>query len=184
MPRVSEVIRDVLADASPFWSEAARELGTQVHRATAAYDRATDDAGRAAVLEQAARVERLRRKLDVYVTFLTESGFKPTKVEDQITGLQPLPYRGTLDRLGFFRDETTVTSLVDLKGSTAEDWHGVQLGAYAFAVDPALKLRRYSLYLSDDRYKLVERKSWDDVATFQAALRVWHWRHQHGQRLG
>ena len=86
-------------------------------------------------------------------------------------------YCGTLDRRLKINGREAV---LDIKGPSEAAWNGVQLAGYV-ACFPGYLLR-YNLYLSDERYRLVERKDRRDWDVFKAALVLSAWKEKHGIR--
>lgn len=167
MPSVTQILEVVdrgLWRVPPDVLEAARLLGTAVHKATELYD--LDDLDASSVAPQVAPY------LAAWVKFRRESGFRPTSIEHRL--YNPVyGYCGTLDRVGQLNDKT---SLVDVKSGVAWPSHGPQTAAYAAAVKEQEGVRvdaRYAVYLgADGTYRLVEHADRADWPTFLACLTV------------
>lgn len=104
-----------------------------------------------------------------YLTFKEESGFVPISVEKRVYDLE-LGYAGTVDRIGTLQDKTVI---LDIKTGAAEKWHGIQLQAYATALDKKYPL--YGLYLRENgTYRLQKHRNTRDLKnTWISALNTY-----------
>jgi len=113
-----------------------------------------------------------------YQQFLDDVKPEILSIEEQVENAA-LRYCGTLDRrlrIG------GVEGVLDIKGTAILSWHALQLSLYAGCFTQFL--RRWNLYLFDDRYKLVEHKDPTDWQTAKAALTLAFWKEKHGNGNG
>jgi hypothetical protein len=143
--------------------EAARQFGTNVHKACHLQNRGELD------------VAALDLALDPYVRawqrFLVESNATLIASETRVANAR-LGYAGTLDALV---DRRGHTWLVDIKSGDVPDTCGPQTSAYAAAL--GRPVRRYAVQLKPDgSYKTHAYTSSTDFAIFQSCLNVYKWR--------
>lgn len=79
-------------------------------------------------------------------SFLQETRFKPTHTEYSVVN-PTHRYRGTLDDLGYFGDNTDRV-LLDVKGGIVAEWVKLQTAAYAACLSDPHKIRRFGVQLS------------------------------------
>jgi len=109
-------------------------------------------------------------RLRSYQKFLDEVKPEILSIEEKVENVA-FQYQGKLDRRVRINGRECI---VDLKGPSEAAWNGVQLAGYA-ACFPR-PLGRYNLYLSDERYRLVERKDRMDWEIFKAAITLAAWK--------
>jgi hypothetical protein len=163
---VTDVLRRAgMVDARWFTDE-ARERGTQVHAAIAR-DIAGMSDRRTIVLPHVIQWRR----------FLHDSGFVPAESEqpvcDPIAG-----YAGTFDVRGWFSADPSRRVLLDIKTGAIPDWCGLQLAAYARCVPEPH--RRMGVALTETTYTTTEYRNRADERLFLAACAVAVWQVQHG----
>lgn len=168
LPHVTSIIKaaGLMGDMS-FVPDGAMEIGTAVHAAT----HYLDDGD----LDMDSLDPKVALRVASYQKFLDEVKPKVIAAELPIS-TDIYGYVGTLDRIMVINGATTV---LDIKGVMASDWHGVQLAAYQYIASQEHKrydIRRHNLYLRDDGYKLVERTRKDDWPAFVAALNLFNWK--------
>jgi len=161
-PRVTNVLRTAGLIDTTWYTEEARERGTAVHAATAYLDEGK--------LDETALDPRIVPYLDAYRAWKRGMAPRILAIEIEVVGRG---YVGHPDRVAEIDGSIWI---VDLKSSASEeDWHGVQLAAYAHAYkyhcnEPGLP-RRANLYLLESgRYRFRERTDWRDWVRFRQAL--------------
>jgi len=165
---VTAIIASAGLISTEWMTEEARDKGTDVHLAARYWDE--ND-----LAESSVSAEVLAR-LESYRAFLAD--LKPTIMEiERDVSHRYYGYAGRPDRILSING---CDGVLDIKGTTQAAWHGVQLAAYAAACWPGIAdMKRWSLYLSDDSYKLVERDDPDDWKAFLACLTLHNWRTKH-----
>ena len=166
LPSVTEVIREAgLMGDCDFYTEEGRIRGSYIAQAIKLHE--DND------LDMESIDPAIRGHFDQYLQFKEKSGFKVFSCEelvcDEVHG-----YAGMLDLWGELKDEL----IVDVKCGAAQPWHSLQLYAYRRAKKSVAKVA--NLYLSDDSWKLVERKDRNNEAVFLAALALVKWKHNNG----
>jgi len=162
LPHVTEIIRAAGMIDVKWFTDWARDRGTALHSATVLYDRGE--------LDEGSVDPRIAGQLGAYKAWHREMAPKLIAIEELIEGDG---YCGRPDRVCRIHGMTWV---VDIKaGAEAASWHGVQLAAYAHALDPPhLALRRANLYLRESgRYLFRRRANPKDWPRFAAALEKW-----------
>ena len=167
LPHVTAVLRDAGLISLDFVSEEARDRGSSVHAATHYLDEQDLDWSS---LEDS----RVRAAVQQYERFIAEARPEILACEEPVRN-EVLGYCGRLDRRVRINGREGV---LDIKGVCQSPWHGAQLAGYAGCFDRPLA--RWNLYLSADRYILVERKDRDDWKVFCAAVTLAHYRSKHG----
>ena len=163
---VTDVLRRAgLVDASWF-TEEARDRGTAVHMAAHYLDEGDLDWES---LDPSV-VPRVRQ----YQHFLEEVRPEMLAIEEPVSN-EALQYCGRLDRRVKINGRECI---VDFKGPSEAAWNGIQLAGYAGCF--TRPLGRFNLYLSDERYRLVERKERSDWDVFKVALVLAAWKEKHG----
>ena len=100
------------------------EIGTLRHETTELYDRGQlDEDGLDPILVAA---------LDAWKLFRADTGFSPELIEQRICS-ERVRYAGTIDRVGTLQGGRSI--LIDIKGEASVKSHGLQLGAYAYALE-------------------------------------------------
>lgn len=164
LPHVTAILRDAGLVDTTWMTEEHRDRGTAVHLAARFVDEGD--------LDRESLDPTVAPRLAQYERFLLE--VRPQILAIEMPVVHELyRYQGTLDRIVRINGREGV---LDIKGTTASDWHGVQLAAYAEAVTPARPLARWNLYLKDDAYRLVPRTNRHDWGAFKAALSLVNWR--------
>lgn len=143
-----------------------RNLGTQVHAATALDDQ--DNLG-----EYDPQIEGY---LNAWRRFRRECGFRPVHIE-QRTFHKKYLYAGTLDRIGVMDGKNV---LVDIKTGVVDLMAvGPQTAAYCEAWGLHTK-GRYAVKLNDEgTYKLSHCNDRMDFSIFLNCLNLWRWKENH-----
>lgn len=162
--QILEVVDRGLWRVRPEVLEAARQLGTAVHKTTELYD--TDDLDESSVAPQVAPY------LAAWKKFRAETGFVPAAIELRLH--HPVyGYCGTLDRTGVLRDRL---ALIDIKSGSSWPSHGPQTAAYAeaFSAQEGERVEdRFACYLREDgSYRLVPHTEKADWSVFLACLTI------------
>lgn len=162
------------------WTDEARDRGTAVHEAIALHT--------GGVLDLALVYPVYRPYVDGYLRFVEESRVVVEESERRLCD-PVLGYAGTLDLLVAWTSEdgqrVTRRGLIDIKTGSVPPSVGPQTAAYlrcARAWFPAgTAIYRFALHLpGDGTYRLVPLTNAQDELDFLAALRVAHFRRQHG----
>lgn len=166
LPHVTTIIKQAGLIDTTWMKDRDRDKGSAVHAATHYHDEGE--------LNRETLHPEVELRLVQYERFRRESGAQILSIEERI---QNLTYRycGTLDRRVLINGHEGV---LDLKGVTPQAWHALQVAAYAGCFPGHMK--RWCLYLSDDRYKLIEHTDPDDWGTFVAALTLSNWKARKG----
>jgi len=167
VPSVTQVL-SILNDFTmidPAVLEYKRNLGTQVHAATA-----LDDADNLGDYDPV-----IDGYIEAWRLFKRQAGFIPLHIEQRVFHEAHM-YAGTLDRVGKIGDSLV---LVDIKTGTPNKLTiGPQLAAYAEA-NGMSKQPRYSVQLlPDGKYKLTKCENKMDFQIFLNCLNIWRWRQQ------
>lgn len=161
-PRVTEVLRDAGLVSTEWFTEEARDRGTAVH--AACHYLLDGD------LDRGSLDPTVAPRLAQFERFLADAQPKIHASELEV-------WHEVYRYLGHLDIDLTLNGrrgVLDIKGPTESDWHGVQLAAYAATY--AVPMARWSLYLTDDRYVLKERRNREDWNCFKAALTLVNWR--------
>ena len=165
LPHVTAVLRDVGLIDTTWIPDSARDRGTAVHLATQYLDEGD--------LDDSSIADEIRPAVAAYQQFLAEVRPEIFAIEETVQGMG---YVGTLDRRLVINGKEGV---LDIKGICEAPWHALQLAAYALTFDRPL--RRWSLYLRPEGYRLIERKDRRrDDAVWRACLTLATWRNEHG----
>lgn len=165
-PHVTDVLQLAGLVDSTYFTDASRELGTAVHVACHYLDEGDldwDSVNPNVIL-------RVRQ----YQKFLDEVKPEILSIEEEVVN-EAFHYCGRLDRRVRING---VEAIIDFKGPSESAWNGVQLAGYAACF--SRPLARFNLYLSDERYRLIERKERADWEVFKAALLMAAWKEAHG----
>lgn len=169
-PGVTAIIGSVLGP-NPFWTQEARDMGKAVHRAIHYY--AEND------LDYDSLDEAIKPRLDAYIKFCADQGFKPDLIE------QPL-YHPTLRYCGI-PDQVKIGNLiVDYKNGQKMPQYGLQLAAYANMLPNPYAYDRICLQLlPTGKYKIHPYKKQDlpsDINYFISFLNVFNWKGKNNGR--
>jgi hypothetical protein len=167
VPSVTQVLRPLYAQDARWWSDADREHGTAVHKATEAIDRD----------EAPSYPDEAESYVKAYALFLEELAWKPTHIEHQVSN-RDYGYAGTVDRV-FLTPKGPV--IVDIKTSAKViPWTALQLAGYALAFGSALPVA-YALQLKrDGTYRLHPYDTDQARQPWLAALALYKWRRANG----
>lgn len=164
-PRVTEILHRAGLVDTTWFTEEGRWRGSALHMAAQLLDEHD--------LDWPSVPHDVLLRLRQYQTFIDEVKPEILSIEETVTN-EALRYVGHLDRRVKINGRE---SILDIKGPSEAAWNGVQLAAYS-ACFPR-PLLRYNLYLSDDRYRLIEQKDRTDFEVFKAALTLAAWKEQH-----
>lgn len=172
VPSVTTILSDVgLYDFSNVPEETlkyAADRGTAVHLACEYHDKG--------ILDTVPDV--IRPYFDQYLAFLNDMDVEIVEIEKRVF-CEKFLYAGTLDRIAVLKKLSGQPVLVDIKTGQKSIAHQVQTAAYEYAykTDKRQKMDRYTLYLSDDGYKLSEaHTSRQDFDIFLSALSVYNFK--------
>jgi hypothetical protein len=109
-------------------------------------------------------------RLRAYQLFLDEVEPEILSIEEAVVN-EALRYQGKLDRRVRINCRE---GILDLKGPSRSAWNALQLSMYAACFPRPLV--RWNLYLSEERYQLVEHKDRSDWEVCKAILTVVSWK--------
>lgn len=151
----------------PWFTQAAMDRGTGTHLATEYFDKGVLDWGTITDRVMLCRTQQYQR-------FIEEVHPSIEGIEVEV-GHTVAGYCGKVDRIIYINGRKGV---LDIKPASEAPWHQIQLAGYAHCfADP---MKRWNLYLHEDRYRLVERTDRSDRGVWKAALRIAQWRIDHG----
>lgn len=165
LPRVTWILRRAGLVDPTWFKEEARLRGQALHLAA----RYLDEGSLEWDSVDAAILARLRQ----YQSFLDEVQPDTLSIEEEVEN-RPYGYVGHLDRRVKIGGREGV---LDLKSPNSAPWHGLQVAMYAACF--ARPLRRWTLHLGDDRYRLVEHTDRRDWEVAKAAIVLAAWKEQH-----
>lgn len=144
-----------------------RNLGTQVHAATA-----LDDQSNLGDYDP-----QIDGYIDAWRLFKRQTGFRPVHIEHLIYH-KAHGYAGTLDRIGVMAGKSI---LIDIKTGNTIDLMAVGPQTAAYAEAWGLHARgRYAVKLaSDGTYKLIQCGNKMDFPVFLSCLNLWRWKEIH-----
>lgn len=90
-------------------------------------------------------------------------------------------FAGTSDRFGCFGVHPNV--ILDYKTGAYSPAHAIQTAAYQILIEESLKLKvkqRFTLYISDEKYNLIEHKDKNDKSIFLSMLQIYNWKKSKG----
>lgn len=146
--RVIPGVTTLLKPLMPDYTFADTSTGTRIHALLEGYDLSphglTD--------EILAASEEDMRYVEAWRAFLATTGFQPNLIEELV--FNPLlMYAGTVDRVGRVAYGQPNDVVLDIKTGDPHPWHGVQLAAYAQALQaewgPNVARHRWGVYLKD-----------------------------------
>ena len=145
--------------------ESKADLGKKVHTTTEFYDKGT--------LNVDELHPTLKTYLDGWIKFRTDYNFTPTEIELQLFH-SLYRYAGKIDRVGLMSKDLT---LLDIKSGTPQKSHAIQNSAYKGLHDQNKKKseqikKRFTIYLSEDGYKVIEDKNPNDWNVFLSCLTI------------
>lgn len=155
----SMVPQDILAQAQAF--------GTEVHYACELFDKGQEIPS---TLSETSGLYMCH-----YIKFINDFWIEMIEVEKKVFCKKYL-YAGTLDRVAVLKKISSDPIIFDIKTGQKSISHSIQTAAYEYAYKTdqrQKKMDRYTLYLSNDGYKLSEpSKNRQDFDVFLAALTV------------
>jgi hypothetical protein len=159
--RVTGILRRAGLVSEGFYSQEDLDRGSATHLTTEFIDKGeafepSDDAS-------------VNLRAGQYRAFLSDIRPEILAIEEEVTNLL-YHYKGRLDRRVRIGGRE---GILDIKGTTPSPWHGPQLALYAMTFPRPLA--RWNLYLSDDHYRLIERKDRMDYEVAKAAITISRW---------
>lgn len=178
VPSVTQVLHAAGLIDSTWYTDESRDRGTAVHMACHYIDEEGPHGELGNLDPEWMERSPYAGYVRAYLAFKQDAGFHQELVEKRL--VHQLGYCGTVDRTGFFGQQIALGAnvVLDIKTGIHEEWHRVQLAAYAACMPRPMGMRRFNLYLSNDSkkrvpYRVVERgpgQFVDDFNVFQAAL--------------
>lgn len=159
LPHVTTILKDAGLIDVEWIPDMARDVGVAVHAACEYLDQGDLDRGSLA--------PEVAPRLAQYELFLAQLRPEVLSVEEVVSNVR-YGYQGRLDRRIRIHGREGV---LDIKGPMVAVWHGSQLAAYAHCFEHPLA--RWTLHLTDTRYKLIEHTRMSDWWTFLSALTKW-----------
>lgn len=166
MPRVTAILRDAALVDWEWFQAWMLDRGSAVHLACRYLDEGD--------LAWSSLGPLVVRRVRQYQKFLEAEGPVILAIEEEVENV-PLQYAGRLDRRVIMRGGE---GIYDIKGIFQHPSHALQLAGYAGCFDRPL--RRWNLYLDDDKYRLVEHKDRRDHEVWKAAVTLAAWRRANG----
>ena len=163
--------------ASPEALARARELGTDVHKATELYDRGQ--------LDYNSITDEVYPYLEGWISFRRDHRELEVVENEHFVYHPALDFAGTLDRV-FQCDRLRI--IADVKTGAALPATGMQTAAYRAAYNAQHRhdkrvSERMSIHLTETgKYKLIPHKDPSDFGAFCAALTLFHWREKNVSR--
>lgn len=168
-PSVTQILKHfgMTPDFDKFGNDTARNFGTVVHRICELYDK-----GELGSYEYDHQIDPW---LSGYKKFL--DAFRPEweVIEDPLIS-NAWGYAGTPDRVGLIKG---IRWGVDLKTGAPEPAHELQTAGYEVIVEECLGLKtkkRFSLYIMQDDFRLIEHKNKSDRAIFLGLVKAFAWK--------
>lgn len=90
-------------------------------------------------------------------------------------------FAGTPDRFGSFGSYKN--AILDYKTGAYSPAHAIQTAGYQILTEENLRLKvknRFTLYISDDKYNMIEHKDKNDKSIFLSMLQVYNWKKSKG----
>jgi hypothetical protein len=161
VPSVTQIIKWAGLIGSQWYTEEARDIGTEVHLATQYCDDPEYD------VDLDELDDRVRPYVEAWIRFRDETKFWPNGIEARYCfSVDGNRYAGTLDREGRMFGAFCV---IDIKTGQPESWHQIQTAAYASMGD--YELHRVAVYLSSDgKYKLERHTDNADYDAWRSLL--------------
>lgn len=173
IPSVSEILQSSGASdfsfVKPEVMERAQEFGTAFHRVAHLMEQ-----GKLKSYDPA--MEPWIAKLRLWIEVAKPSW----SIMEQPLG-SVMGFAGTPDRFGSFSVHTNV--ILDYKTGAYSPAHAIQTAAYQILTEENFKLKvkqRFTLYISDEKYNLIEHKDKNDKSLFLSMLQVYNWKKSKG----
>lgn len=96
-------------------------------------------------------------------------------------GSDPWRFAGTPDRFGDFVNKEN--AVLDYKTGAYSPAHAIQTAAYQILIEENLKIKvkhRFTLYISDEKFNIVEHKDKNDKSIFLSMLQIYNWKKSKG----
>lgn len=182
VPSITQVLKEVGAVNSDYFTEEAARRGTLVHALTEQLDRPVGEKSdqmppcSEEELNVAAKYVAQWVRLRENVPFKIEEGGIEEKVFDSVHC-----YAGRLDRRVTITDQCVSRALIEIKTNKSgylPKWTGLQLAAQAHAKEPGELFRRFAFVLTPERYLIHEFPTSEfvnDRDTFLAMVRSVRW---------
>jgi CRISPR/Cas system-associated exonuclease Cas4 (RecB family) len=173
IPSVSEILQS--SGASDFYfvkpevMERAQKFGTAFHRVAHLMDQEK-------LKSYDPNMEPWIAKLKLWIEVAKPSW---TIMEQSLGSV--MGFAGTPDRFGCFSGHANV--ILDYKTGAYSPAHAIQTAAYQILIEESLKLKvkqRFTLYISDEKYNLIEHKDKNDKSIFLSMLQVYNWKKSKG----
>lgn len=123
---------------------------------------------------------KLLPSLSAWRNFIKNVPIKIISIESKVFSVK-YGYAGTKDILGTFVYENDL-AIVDIKTGVPTISHPIQTAAYMAAYKELSgekkKIRRFCLYLKEDKYRLVEHTSSLDFNVFLSGLQIWKYKNR------
>jgi hypothetical protein len=175
VPSVTQVLASVgYSHDEPWFTEEARERGTVIHMATAADDRG--------VLDQEILTDApwLVPYVEAWRAFRVEMVKEITATEAQRYDDYRM-FAGTVDRIAITRDSRRM--ILDIKPASDSPAYRLQTAGYHL-LDGGGGIKRAAVHLRDDgTYRFEPHDDPSDLAAFEAALTLTHWKTNNERRL-
>lgn len=174
IPSVSEILQSSGASdfsfVNPDVMERAQRFGTAFHRSAHLLEQ-----GKLKAYDPALEpwISNLKRWVEI-------SHPRWLRMEQPIAS-SAFKFAGTPDRFGDFLEERN--TVLDYKTGSYSPAHALQTAAYQILIEEYLKLKvkhRFTLYISDEKYNLVEHKDKNDKSIFLSMLQVYNWKKAKG----
>lgn len=169
VPGVTTILKAAGLYNESFFTEESRNRGTYIHKACL-YHLQGD-------LAEENIPEEYRGYVEAFKLFMAESECKPIVEQCEVPLFSNVfRYAGIPDMPCMFKGRM---SLVDFKTGAETPVTGIQLAAYVQLMDTPAD--RYGLYLkADGKYRLIPYCDRKDLAVFNAALTMYHFRKREG----
>jgi len=173
IPSVTQIIQEAgLVNLDWINAELLKEkadLGKKVHSTTELHDKEKLD------FEKLHPI--LKAYLNNWIKFRQEYGFVATEIELQLFH-SLYRYAGRIDRVGLMGKDLV---LLDVKSGTPQKSHAIQTAGYKGLHDQNKKKseqikKRFTVYLSETGYKVIEDKNQNDWNVFLSCLTIYNFK--------
>ena len=175
VPSVTEVLKEIGAIDTTWYTPEARDRGRLVHLITE-----LDDHGDLSEDVIRREVVHLMPYLTAWRKFRADTRVKVLEIEKRL-GSRHYQYGGTLDRITQWQPPDGDVVVNDIKTGGPERWHRLQTAAYLLAaremgiVAPGTRTRAVLYLRADGTYKRDEHTAAGDEDGWLAALAYYHW---------
>jgi hypothetical protein len=164
LPRVTAILRDAALVDGEWFQAWMLDRGSAVHLACRYLDEGD--------LDWESLDPLVVRRVRQYQQFLEAVRPEILAIEEEVENVA-LQYAGRLDRRVRIN---SAEGIYDIKGIFQHPSHALQLSGYAGCFDRPM--RRWNLYLDDEKYRLVEHKDRRDWEVFKAAVTLAAWKRE------